>query len=456
MSWQLLEHATNEEEEHAPGWVLHELVKHVKHRGAGPNVIGHLVQAVCSPSIVVQRKGLVVVRHLCSECDSFRRAAQLDGQLLALCRSIANAPEQLCEPVLVSQTRQAAAAAVAALEQQEGQKPSADWKARIMGYGNYLPPPLSEEHTTPAPKTVSGKLNRFVGDQLQEVVNDIKAKGAVGTLKDSALDSVDMLADGVGAVMGWLKGTNPDRDNTPTPAALPGAFPNGPGFLLPQTTPAPTAFAAAYNPSTGGTPHGSRPASAGAGSERGASGSSAFAAYAASVASSAPPPSAEWKIGDPVIFGKQKYRVAGVTLEGKQTFLDLTDGLSDAAALEGIPAHLVIRDTAALAASSTAAPSPARAQPARAPVAASSLEQCAVCGVEETEAQPLKQCSRCHQAVYCSAACQRQDFPQHKAQCAALAAKASAAKPVDPAVVEDGVASDLLGLNEPEPLVDVG
>eukprot|EP00727_Mastigamoeba_balamuthi_P004399 m51a1_g13958 hypothetical protein (198) ;mRNA; f:949106-949893 len=45
---------------------------------------------------------------------------------------------------------------------------------------------------------------------------------------------------------------------------------------------------------------------------------------------------------------------------------------------------------------------------------------CAVCGKTQSA---MMRCSRCRTVEYCSAACQKQDWPQHKQHCAAPASK---------------------------------
>jgi ankyrin repeat protein len=48
--------------------------------------------------------------------------------------------------------------------------------------------------------------------------------------------------------------------------------------------------------------------------------------------------------------------------------------------------------------------------------------QCQCCGKKATAAVKLSACSRCLKTYYCSAACQKQDWKQHKKPCKAAAA----------------------------------
>ena len=52
--------------------------------------------------------------------------------------------------------------------------------------------------------------------------------------------------------------------------------------------------------------------------------------------------------------------------------------------------------------------------PGRPPVPVMVVNQCAVCGKEDTKA-----CSRCKVTAYCGKSCQIADWPRHKAQCKA-------------------------------------
>ena len=47
---------------------------------------------------------------------------------------------------------------------------------------------------------------------------------------------------------------------------------------------------------------------------------------------------------------------------------------------------------------------------------------CAACGRRPTAAAPLKKCSRCKRAAYCSADCQKEAWPTHRRYCAAVVA----------------------------------
>jgi hypothetical protein len=51
---------------------------------------------------------------------------------------------------------------------------------------------------------------------------------------------------------------------------------------------------------------------------------------------------------------------------------------------------------------------------------------CACCQKRDTAHVKLSACSRCLKTYYCSAACQKQDWKQHKKTCVAVAAAAAA------------------------------
>ncbi|KAI1257256.1 hypothetical protein MGN70_000296 [Eutypa lata] len=51
--------------------------------------------------------------------------------------------------------------------------------------------------------------------------------------------------------------------------------------------------------------------------------------------------------------------------------------------------------------------------------------KCAVCDKASGEGVEIKQCGRCKSRGFCSVACQRQDWPSHKAACNAQRAAAN-------------------------------
>ena len=52
----------------------------------------------------------------------------------------------------------------------------------------------------------------------------------------------------------------------------------------------------------------------------------------------------------------------------------------------------------------------------------SPFDACATCGKHQTQLQ-LKKCGRCKAVFYCSVACQKNDWKQHKTECKKLSQK---------------------------------
>ena len=88
------------------------------------------------------------------------------------------------------------------------------------------------------------------------------------------------------------------------------------------------------------------------------------------------------------------------------------------------PGHEAGAGAAAPAAAAAAAAT--AAEPHSQPVP---LKQCATCGVAEAhlENRRLKKCAGCRMELYCSAECQNQRWPQHKAACKVFRQAAAAA-----------------------------
>ncbi len=85
-----------------------------------------------------------------------------------------------------------------------------------------------------------------------------------------------------------------------------------------------------------------------------------------------------------------------------------------AAMLRTLPVEVTPISSPPSAAVPPPAPSVAAASAAPSPAApaATVTNRCAQCG-----AAGSKRCGRCHERVYCSAACQQRDWPKHRSDC---------------------------------------
>lgn len=257
VNWNYLRSATSPDAKPTPGWLVHEICMDAKMNPKDcPDIAEFLMQCLCSDQLNIQLKAAICIKHLAAEVLTFQTYMQSCVGALKILEDISAPPfvaqTRAIEPQEVRTVRDATAGALTAIKTPhtvEQQTEAAGLKERIQGFGNYEPPP--EE---PISKThgVSGQVQEFVADSINEVVDDFREKGAVGAVKDATIDALDMVLDGVDTVWGWVLGKkdsdmpricNPGSGMSGTPGMGPQSYAQSPGaFGAPYQQQSPGAF----------------------------------------------------------------------------------------------------------------------------------------------------------------------------------------------------------------------
>lgn len=218
VNWSLLQNATSPDNKPTPGWLFHEICLDVRNSPKDcPDVAEYLMQCVCSDHLNIQLKAVLVVKHLAAEDITFQ-------QYLGNCAGALKILEDIAAPPIVPQARSLESQEVKTVRDAtrsalisihtphtvEKSTEAASLKQKILGFGNFEPPP---EEVPPTNDGVAGQVAEFVGDSIGDMVDDFREKGAVGALKDATIDALDLVLDGVDAVWSWMAGKS--EDNAP-------------------------------------------------------------------------------------------------------------------------------------------------------------------------------------------------------------------------------------------------
>lgn len=226
VNWSNLQQATSPDKRPTPGWLLHELCADVRRCPKDvPDVAEYLMQCVLSDRLNVQLKAVLVLKHLSSEAASFQQFMQGCQEALRILRDMAAPPlmaqSRAIETVDLRTLREATESCILSIDTPHTlarQTEAANLRKKILGFGNYEPP---------APEQgLAEDVTNIVADSVGDVVSDFREKGAIGALKDATIDALDLVLDGVDAVVGLAVGKG-DEQRICTSASPTLQLPNG-------------------------------------------------------------------------------------------------------------------------------------------------------------------------------------------------------------------------------------
>jgi len=209
VDWNRVSEATSTTNKPTPGWLFKEICQDAdSFPDDVPELAEFLMRCVVCDNRTVSMKGGLCIRHLADEVPAFRKFMQRCPEALAALGKAAEPPQlaqaQSIERPEVKVAREVASRALqACLSRGDPKKEAhkAALKSKCEGFGNYAPPPEDSE-----PKGVVDQVGSFIGDALADTVDDFREKGAVGAVKDGAMDAADLIMDGVGAAWRMLAG----------------------------------------------------------------------------------------------------------------------------------------------------------------------------------------------------------------------------------------------------------
>jgi hypothetical protein len=214
VNWSLLEGATSTSSKPTPGWHFHEICQDVRNSPKDvPEVAEYLMQTVTAQRGNAPFKAVLCLKHLATSDLYFQ-------QYMLSCPEALKILDDMVAPPAVAQAqyvekperrtlREATSAALEAIRMPQTAERSAEAcyvKEKCQGFGNFEPPPEQEAKSKGLVRSVVGSVLGSVTNEVTEVVDDLREKGAVVTLKDMTLDSAGLVLDGVGSVWSWVAG----------------------------------------------------------------------------------------------------------------------------------------------------------------------------------------------------------------------------------------------------------